>query len=219
MSYSKLNVFHWHITDSQSFPLKMDSLPGFAEFGAYSPEETYSQWQVEDIVQHAAKRGVRVLPELDAPAHVGAGWEAVDPSYTLCVNKEPWTDWCVEPPCGQLNPASSGMYDVLEKIYTEFINMFGDTQFHLGGAEREGEGGRRHHFHLEPFSPRICKENQEGWNVQPKAYFVEQWNDQGRAYPPDGPSNLCNPALDQLQGPGRPDHQDCCRERVQDDLQ
>ena len=135
MSYSKLNVFHWHITDSQSFPLILDSLPGFAQYGAYSQEETYSPWEVEDIVRYAARRGVRVLPELDTPAHVGAGWEAVDPSYTLCVNKEPWVDWCVEPPCGQLNPAKAGMYDVLETIYKEMLNIFGDTQFHMGGDE------------------------------------------------------------------------------------
>ena len=87
MSYSKMNVFHWHITDTQSFPLYLDSLPEFAEFGAYSPEMTYNKWDVEDVVRHAARRGVRVLPELDSPAHVGAGWEAVDPSYTLCVNR------------------------------------------------------------------------------------------------------------------------------------
>jgi len=135
MSYSKLNVFHWHITDSQSFPLVMDSLPQFAEYGSYSPEETYSPWEVEDIVSYAARKGVRVLPELDTPAHVGAGWDSVDPSYTLCVNKEPWTDWCVEPPCGQLNPASKGMYNLLENIYREMVTMFGDTQFHMGGDE------------------------------------------------------------------------------------
>ena len=135
MSYSKLNVFHWHITDSQSFPLVMESLPDFAKFGAYSPEKTYTRWDVDDIVHYAAVRGVRVLPELDAPAHVGAGWEAVDPSYTLCINKEPWTEWCIEPPCGQLNPASDGMYDILENIYAEFIRMFGDVQFHMGGDE------------------------------------------------------------------------------------
>lgn len=87
MSYSKMNVFHWHITDSQSFPLYFDSLPEFAEFGAYSPEMTYNKWDVEEIVRYAARRGVRVLPEFDSPAHVGAGWEAVDSSYTLCVNR------------------------------------------------------------------------------------------------------------------------------------
>ena len=42
---------------------------------------------MEDIVRYANKRGIRVLPEFDSPAHVGAGWEAVDPSFTLCVNR------------------------------------------------------------------------------------------------------------------------------------
>lgn len=135
MSYSKMNVFHWHITDSQSFPLYFDSLPEFAEFGAYSPEMTYNKWDVEEIVRYAARRGVRVLPEFDSPAHVGAGWEAVDSSYTLCVNREPWEDWCVEPPCGQLNPTQSGMFDVLEAIFAEMLGMFGVKQFHMGGDE------------------------------------------------------------------------------------
>ena len=36
---------------------------------------------------------LQVIPELDAPAHVGAGWEAAHPDFTTCVNKEPWTDW------------------------------------------------------------------------------------------------------------------------------
>ena len=38
-------------------------------------------------MRHATKRGVRVLPEFDSPAHVGAGWDALDPEFTLCVNK------------------------------------------------------------------------------------------------------------------------------------
>ena len=135
MSYSKLNVFHWHLTDSQSFPLYLDSMPEFAEFGAYSPEQTYSKWEVEEVVRYAARRGVRVLPEFDSPAHVGAGWEAVDPSLTVCVNRQPWDEWCVEPPCGQLNPVKPALYDVLGNIFTDMLNMFGVKQFHLGGDE------------------------------------------------------------------------------------
>ena len=49
-------------------------------------------------MSHAAKRGVRVLPEFDSPAHVGAGWEAVSSDLTLCVNREPWevsSDWSI----------------------------------------------------------------------------------------------------------------------------
>lgn len=36
MSLSKLNRFHWHITDSQSFPFRSKIFPQMAEYGAYS---------------------------------------------------------------------------------------------------------------------------------------------------------------------------------------
>jgi len=135
MSYSKQNVFHWHLTDSQSFPLLMPSLPDFARYGAYRPEQVYMPDQVKELVEYARERGVQVVPELDAPAHVGAGWQAVDEKLTVCVNREPWTEWCVEPPCGQLNPAMDELYDVLETIYRDWLEMFKPTTFHIGGDE------------------------------------------------------------------------------------
>ena len=39
MSYSKLNTFHWHITDTQSFPLEIDTYPQLTEYGAYSAKK------------------------------------------------------------------------------------------------------------------------------------------------------------------------------------
>lgn len=36
MAANKLNSFHWHITDSQSFPLMLGNFRQFAEHGAYS---------------------------------------------------------------------------------------------------------------------------------------------------------------------------------------
>ena len=79
-----MNVFHWHITDSQSFALEMESLPDFAWYGAYRPDMVYTKENVMDIVDYAAARGIMVIPELDAPAHVGAGWQAVDESFVVC---------------------------------------------------------------------------------------------------------------------------------------
>jgi len=135
MSYSKQNVFHWHLTDSQSFPLVMPSLPDFVRYGAYRPDQVYMPEQVKELVEYARERGVQVVPELDAPAHVGAGWQAVNEKLTVCVNREPWTEWCVEPPCGQLNPAMDELYDVLENIYRDWLEMFKPTTFHVGGDE------------------------------------------------------------------------------------
>ena len=36
MSYNKLNVLHWHISEQQSFPLVSERVPELASFGAYS---------------------------------------------------------------------------------------------------------------------------------------------------------------------------------------
>lgn len=49
MSYSKLNLLHWHITDVQSFPLVLNSHPDMALYGAYSPDRVYT---VETVSEH-----------------------------------------------------------------------------------------------------------------------------------------------------------------------
>ena len=54
MSWVKINTFHWHITDSQSFPLEVARYPELAANGAYSSQETYSESDVQYIVQYAA---------------------------------------------------------------------------------------------------------------------------------------------------------------------
>lgn len=71
MGASKLNVFHWHITDSQSFPLEIPSVPQLTRYGAYSPHKIYSPNDIRHIVEFAKLRGVRVIIEIDAPSHAG----------------------------------------------------------------------------------------------------------------------------------------------------
>ncbi|KAF2358188.1 Beta-hexosaminidase eukaryotic type N-terminal [Trinorchestia longiramus] len=140
MAASKLNTFHWHITDSHSFPMVLQSLPKMAYYGAYSARQQYQPEDIRQLVDYGQVRGVRVLPEFDAPAHVGAGWEWGPQEglgdLAVCVNREPWLEYCVEPPCGQLNIANENIYPVLGKIYTEMLEMFGPVDlFHFGGDE------------------------------------------------------------------------------------
>ena len=40
-------------------------------YGAYSPAQVYTAAEVAELVTYAQDRGVRIIPELDAPAHVG----------------------------------------------------------------------------------------------------------------------------------------------------
>ncbi|XP_037295010.1 probable beta-hexosaminidase fdl isoform X2 [Manduca sexta] len=140
MAACKLNTFHWHVSDSQSFPLRLNSAPQLAQHGAYGPGAVYTPDDVRGIVHHARLRGIRVLIEVDAPAHVGRAW-SWGPTAGLghlahCVEAEPWSAYCGEPPCGQLNPRNPHVYTLLERVYAEIIELTGvDDLFHLGGDE------------------------------------------------------------------------------------
>ncbi|XP_046396530.1 chitooligosaccharidolytic beta-N-acetylglucosaminidase [Ischnura elegans] len=134
MAASKLNSLHWHITDSQSFPFVSTSLPLMSTYGAISPDKVYTPEDVMKVVEYARVRGVRVIPELDAPAHVGEGWQWA-PNLTVCFHAEPWQSFCVEPPCGQLDPTEPGVYPILHNIYKDMLSLFDSDVFHMGGDE------------------------------------------------------------------------------------
>jgi hexosaminidase len=66
----------------------------------------------------------------------GEGWQFGEAdNMTVCFRSEPWDKYCVEPPCGQLNPLSEKMYDVLGGIYKDMLASFDSDVFHMGGDE------------------------------------------------------------------------------------
>nr|XP_023013669.1 chitooligosaccharidolytic beta-N-acetylglucosaminidase isoform X1 [Leptinotarsa decemlineata] len=140
MAASKMNVLHWHITDSQSFPLMSQRLPNMTEYGAYGPKQIYKPEDIQMLVKYALVRGVRILLEIDGPSHAGVGWqwgsEAGLGDLAVCVNKQPWRSFCIQPPCGQLNPANSNLYRVMNDLFTDIVEMLPNTgMFHMGGDE------------------------------------------------------------------------------------
>ncbi|KAJ8686693.1 hypothetical protein QAD02_022487 [Eretmocerus hayati] len=140
MAASKLNTFHWHLTDSQSFPYDSVQFPEMARWGAYSGDEIYSPEDVKELTIYARIRGVRVLIEIDSPAHAGAGWqwglEHGLGELSLCVDQQPWSSYCGEPNCGQLNPLNKNSYKILEGLYHELLDLTELRDIiHLGGDE------------------------------------------------------------------------------------
>ncbi|VDQ02786.1 unnamed protein product [Trichobilharzia regenti] len=62
-----MNVFHWHITDDQSFPFALTSCPKLSE-GTYRQFKCiYSEEDVEKLLHYARQRGIRVIAEFDTP--------------------------------------------------------------------------------------------------------------------------------------------------------
>ena len=122
LSYAKLNVFHWHIVDTQSFPLHLHDLPELSR-GAYSPDEIYTPEDVQHIVEYARRRGVRVIPEFDTPGHAGSwckGYPEICPSKT-----------CTQP----LNPSTNETFDFIKRLVASASELFPDDYIHLGGDE------------------------------------------------------------------------------------
>ncbi|KAG5681026.1 hypothetical protein PVAND_010492 [Polypedilum vanderplanki] len=135
LAMAKLNNFHWHITDAQSFPMEMKKHSDLTKYGAYSHKKIYKVEDIQDIVEYAKARGVKVIPEFDLPAHIGEGWQKKKEHLTTCLNYKPYLKYCWQPPCGHVNPTVDEVYDVLEDIYKEMIDIFNPPAFHTGGDE------------------------------------------------------------------------------------
>ncbi|KAI9032754.1 glycoside hydrolase superfamily [Phycomyces nitens] len=137
-------VFHWHITDSQSFPLVLDSVPELSKKGAYrlhGKRLIYTKQDVRLIVQHAYSRGIRVIPEIDMPGHTGS-WAKSFKQYITCSDKfflDPSNSWekryAAEPGSGQLNPILKGTYTLVRQVIEEVAALFPDDWYHGGGDE------------------------------------------------------------------------------------
>ena len=70
MSMNKLNVLHLHLTDFQSFPLRLASVPEFAK-GAFSDVELYTPDDLRDLRGYALDHGVRVMAEVSDSSPLG----------------------------------------------------------------------------------------------------------------------------------------------------
>lgn len=141
MAATKLNTLHWHATDTQSFSLHIPSVPAMAQLGGYSPSTIFQPADVRHLVEYARRRGVRVQLEIDAPSHVGNGWQWGQSqglgNLTVCSGWQPWRQYCIQPPCGQLNPANGAVFAVLRKIYEALLDELphGESVLHMGGDE------------------------------------------------------------------------------------
>lgn len=141
MSANKLNVFHWHITDSHSFPLLLPSEPGLAGKGSYGPQMQYSPADVKKIVEFGLEHGVRVLPEIDSPGHTGS-WAEAYPEIVTCANMFWWpaeAEWAdrlaSEPGTGHLNPLNPKTYQVFKNVIHDVAALFPEPFYHSGADE------------------------------------------------------------------------------------
>ncbi|GAA6056760.1 hypothetical protein JCM3770_006119 [Rhodotorula araucariae] len=130
----KLNVFHWHIVDQQSWPLVSPTFPDLAGLGAYSRDEVYGLDDVKRVVDYAAGLGISVMLELDMPGHT-ASIAAAFPDYIACLDARPWSLYAAEPPAGQLKLGNHDVLAFAQRILRDAAALSASRLISTGGDE------------------------------------------------------------------------------------
>lgn len=162
MAALKMNVFHWHLSDDQGFRVECKTFPKLHELG--SDGFYFTQAQIKDVIEYAAARGIRVIPEFDIPGHSTAWFTAVP---ELASAPGPYTierRWGMFDPV--FNPTVEATYEFFDKFLKEMTALFPDPYFHIGGDENNGK-----HWTANSSIQKFMRENKIPDNHALQAYF------------------------------------------------
>lgn len=125
MAIRSMNVFHWHLTETDGWRMELRTAPRLTQVGAFvasgkEQQGFYSREEIQNIVEYAAKRNITIVPEIDLPGHSGA-LIAAYPEFGC--SKE------------IICPAASELLDFLKGVLDEVCEVFPSEYIHLGGDE------------------------------------------------------------------------------------
>ena len=150
LAMHKLNRFHWHLTDDQGWRIEIKQYPKLTEVGAFrdrcnlqaeadAPKDSvpyggfYTQDEIRDIVQYAAKRFITVIPEIEMPGHASAALASYP--YLGCKGEGyvvPST-WGVK--ADVYCAGNDSTFRFIEGVLSEVVELFPSEYIHIGGDE------------------------------------------------------------------------------------
>lgn len=154
MAAQKLNRFHWHLVDSEGWRLEIKKYPRLTQVSqdapAYFPEEIptnptfrakyryghlhgggyYTQEDVREIVEHARRLHITVVPEIEFPGHAMAALMAYPEISTT--GKPPTV---VSNITTDLMGAHPKAIQFLKDVLDETMDLFPGKWIHFGGDE------------------------------------------------------------------------------------
>lgn len=151
LALHKINTFHWHLTDDQGWRIQINEFPELTNVGSIRRETLighkkdipekydgkayggyYTQTEIRDIVDYAAKRFITVVPEIEMPGHSQAAIAAYPWLGSTNTPTEVASKWGVKPYL--YNPFDTTFY-FLEKVLSEVFDLFPGEYIHIGGDE------------------------------------------------------------------------------------
>ena len=142
MARLKMNTFHWHLTDDQGWRIEIKKYPLLTKIGGKRDstqignwnsniydgkvhEGFYTQEEIKEIIDYAAKRQITIVPEIEMPGHS----EEVLATYPeLSCSGKPYVnaDFCI---------GTEKTFEFLENVLLEVIDLFPSEYIHIGGDE------------------------------------------------------------------------------------
>ena len=181
MAMHKLNRLQLHLSDHEGFRVEIKRYPELVSTGSQNvgykkglnrPYPTvpgkpkgyfYTQDELRDLVEYAAKRNIIIVPEIEMPGHAGA----------LCNSYQDLL--CVPPESGTLKmgnevcPGKDSTFEFLQNVLDEVMVIFPSPYIHIGGDECT----RRNWLHCSACKERMKKEGLKDL-VKLHGYFVQR---------------------------------------------
>ena len=149
MALHGMNTLHWHLSDDQGWRIEIKKWPRLTQIGAWRDRTVigrnmglydrtmyggfYTQKDIREIVAYAAERHITIIPEIDMPGHMVAALTAYPELGCTGGPYEVWPDWGVSDDI--LCAGNPKVYQFLEDVYTEIMQLFPSKIIHLGGDE------------------------------------------------------------------------------------
>ncbi|MFF7203730.1 beta-N-acetylhexosaminidase [Streptomyces sp. NPDC008141] len=133
LALHKLNVLHLHLTDDQGWRMPVAARPKLTEVGGTPHGGAYTRQELAGLIDHAAARGITVVPEIEMPGHARAALAA----YPHLGNRpgrqlEVWRRWGV---CDTVLGVHDEVLDFCRTVLDEVMDTFPSPYVHLGGEE------------------------------------------------------------------------------------
>ena len=149
LALHNMNTFHWHLTDDQGWRIEIKKYPELTTIGSQRSGTVlgtnsdlddgiphggfYTQQEARDIVKYAAERHITVVPEIDMPGHMLAALACYPELGCTGGPYQVGHYWGVY--TDVLCVANPKVYDFVEGVLTEIMDIFPSEVIHIGGDE------------------------------------------------------------------------------------
>lgn len=150
LALHNINRFHWHLTDDQGWRIEIKKYPKLMSVASERKETVVGRWysgiydgkpygryytqdELRDVIDYAAKRHITIIPEVDLPGHMQAALTAYPELGCTGGPYEVRTIWGVSQDV--LCVENDFTLQFVKDVLSEVADIFPSEYIHIGGDE------------------------------------------------------------------------------------